>query len=402
MRSAEHYILYVSPERVQKPGFAEWAKKQAIAAFAIDEAHCISQWGPDFRPDYSRLSLLRSLRPDIPILALTASATPEVLRDIVKQLELKKPDKHIHGFYRPNLYYQVEVCPDTPMKIAWLRRALLQVPKGRILIYCGTRKQCEGLTTELGVEFPDMGFYHAGMSPDERTRIQKDYETGKLRILAATNAFGMGVDHPDVRLVVHFQMPSHVESLYQEMGRAGRDGKDSTCLLLYSKKDKGLHSYFIQQSDASSAIVNRRWRALDIITQFAEGGECRHSGILTYFRDAFRLKACGHCDICAPDSPRRIQLPEVTKPAKKGKKAFSDAPLSPEEDLRMEVLREWRKAYADENDIPAFLVFSNKTLRELAVRAPTTLDELEKVYGFGPHKVEHLGHLVLAKLSECH
>ena len=283
MRSAEHYILYVSPERVQKPGFAEWAKKQPISAFAIDEAHCISQWGPDFRPDYSRLSLLRSIRPDIPILALTASATPEVLRDIIKQLELKKPDQHVHGFYRPNLYYQVEVCADTPVKISWLRQALLQTPKGRILIYCGTRKQSEGLTTELGMEFPDMGFYHAGMSTDERNRIQKDYETGKIRILAATNAFGMGVDHPDVRLVAHFQMPSHVESLYQEMGSAGRDGKDSTCLLLYSKKDKGLHSYFIQQSDASSAIVNRRWRALDIITQFAEGGECRHSGILTYF-----------------------------------------------------------------------------------------------------------------------
>jgi ATP-dependent DNA helicase RecQ len=320
---------------------------------------------------------------------------------------LKKPDQHIHGFYRPNLYYQVEVCANEATRLSWLRQAILQHPTGRVLIYCGTRKQTEELVNELGHEFPDMGFYHAGMDTEERNRIQGDYEDGKIRILAATNAFGMGIDHPDVRLVAHYQMPARIEALYQEMGRAGRDGRESTCLMLYAKKDKGLHSFFIRESDAPPEIIDNRWRALDVITQYAEGGECRHSGILTYFRDAYRIKACGHCDICAPDSPRRITLSELFRrsaaPKRKSSRSDSgsDAPLSKEAELRYEVLRDWRKEYAEEHEIPAFLVFSNKTLRALAVEAPESIDELEEIYGMGPHKIEHLGSLILDKLDEC-
>lgn len=405
LQTSERYILYLSPERVQKPGFSDWIKKQRISLFAVDESHCISQWGPDFRPDYHRLEILRSLRPDVPIMALTASATPEVLRDIVSRLQLRKPDRHIHGFYRKNLFYQVEVCGDMAAKMTWLRQALLRTRRGRILIYCGTRIQCEDLTTELAPEFSEMGFYHAGMTAEERNRVQKDYEEGRIRILAATNAFGMGIDHPDVRLIVHFQMPARIESLYQEMGRAGRDGEDSTCLLLYAKKDKGLHSYFIRQSDGPKEIISHRWRALDVITQYAEGGECRHAGILTYFRDAYRLKSCGHCDVCAPDSPRLIPAPtlerEATPTRSRAKTRPIDAPLSPDAEVRSAVLKDWRKEYADEHDIPAFLVFSNRTLRDLAQRNPTTLEELEEVYGMGPHKLEHLGGLILEKLGEC-
>jgi ATP-dependent DNA helicase RecQ len=295
-----------------------------------------------------------------------------------------------------------------------LREAIRRTPTGRIIVYCGTRKQADEIASDLKDEFEGIAAYHAGMDAEKRTRIQQAYEEGKTRILAATNAFGMGIDHPDVRLVVHYQMPANIESYYQEMGRAGRDGQDSTCLLLYAKKDKGLHSYFITQSDADSKTINLRWRSLDAITQFAEGGECRHSGILTYFRDTQRIKSCGHCDICAPSSPRRVPMPRATsfaKTAVRKRKAGTASPektasaipetLSREGEIRAEILREWRKSYADELDIPAFMVFSNKTLQDLAAKNPATLEELEAVYGLGPKKIEHFGKKLLGELKNC-
>ncbi len=411
MKDSPQYLLYLSPERVQKPGFAAWLKTQNISLFAIDESHCVSQWGPDFRKDYFRLELLRELRPTAPILALTATATPPVLKDIEEKLSLRNPDKHIHGFYRPNLYYQVEQCDNDGEKYAFLEQALQQTPKGRVLIYCGTRNQTEDVANTFRKEFPGLGYYHAGLSPEQRQKTELDYGVGKIRVLAATNAFGMGIDHPDVRLVVHLQMPANIESLYQEMGRAGRDGTPSTCLLLFSKKDKGLHAYFINKTPLEKKYVAARWRALDTITQFSEGGECRHAGILTYFKDSRRLKACGHCDVCLPASPRKIAEPKpvarlassLKKPTKSRSKSASkfsdDKPLSSKEQLRADMLKDWRKSYADERDIPAFLVFSNKTLNDLARKNPTTLDQLEGIYGLGDHKIEHLGPEIIKQLE---
>lgn len=393
------FLLYLSPERVQKPGFAAYIKERPVNLFAIDEAHCISQWGPDFREDYHRLELLRDLRPDVPILALTATATPQVLRDIRRQLRLQKPEKHIHGFYRPNLYYQVEWCEGDAQKFLFLRQALEQYPEGRILIYCGTRKQCEGLSESLSADFAGVDHYHAGLPNEQRHRVQQEFERGETRILAATNAFGMGIDHPDVRLVVHFHMPANIESLYQEMGRAGRDGQNSTCLLLYSRKDKSLQSFFIRESKATGNHLRYRWDALETIVQYAEGGECRHGGILTYFQDARRLMQCGHCDACDPKSPRRIVLSDSDRTlaavprrsaGKKTKKAF-EGPLSPEANARAQMLKEWRKNFAKSRDLPAFMIFSNKTLHDLAHRAPANNEELAAVYGMGPQKIENFG-----------
>lgn len=400
MESASKFLLYLSPERIQKEGFAKWLSSKKPVLFAIDEAHCVSQWGHDFREDYNRLSLLREIAPEVPILALTATATPQVASDIAKRLTLKDPDRHVYGFYRPNLYYQVRSCSSADDKLEALVSAVNGVSEGRVLVYCGTRGATEELCHQLSKFNPKVGYYHAGMDSTQRTEVQGQYDSGEIRILCATNAFGMGIDHPDVRLIVHYQLPANLESYYQEIGRAGRDGKESTCLLLYAKKDKGLQSFFITQSTAPKSIISYRWRALDAIVQYAEGGECRHSGILTYFRDAQRIDECGHCDICAPNSNRRFKFAErpsakfIRKKrgtAKTKTPILDDGPVSPEIEARMKQIRQWRTGYAKAKDIPAFMVFSNKTLKDLAMKAPSTQTDLLKVYGLGEHKVDEFG-----------
>lgn len=404
MREPGPYVLYLSPERVQTDGFADWLGSQNVVLFAIDEAHCVSQWGHDFREDYSKLAKLREIKPGVPILALTATATPRVLSDIEKQLKIRVRDRHVYGFYRPNLFYQIETCPDDHYKLGMLVNAIDATPSGRILIYSGTRQGCEDLAAILGNHYPRVGYYHAGMTADERRETQSKLESGDLRIVVATNAFGMGIDYPDVRLVAHMQTPANIESLYQEMGRAGRDGLMSRCLLLYAKKDRGLHSFFINQSNAPQSVISQKWRSLEAITQYIESSECRHGGILTYFRDNERIEACGHCDICKPHSEWVVMRPQdIGKRAKaKLRKAGKQQPGaidSPDAEARALVLRDWRKKFSRERDIPAFIVFSDRTLRDLANKNPRTLSELESVYGLGPAKIELFGNDVLRELG---
>lgn len=395
------YILYLSPERIQKSGFAPWLTKQKVNLFAIDEAHCISHWGHDFRTEYSEIKLLREIHPNVPMMALTATATPLVKNDIIRQLNLKDPDQHVYGFYRPNLYYQVEFCEDEMDKENLVLAALSKAPTGRVIIYCGTRKSTEEWADLLALSGEKVAFYHAGLASQDRVKLEAAYQSGEVRVLTATNAFGMGIDHPDVRLVVHTQMPGNIESYYQEVGRAGRDGLPSTCLLTYSKKDKGLQSFFINSSDASPKIKAQRWSALNAMIQYAEGSECRHGDILTYFKDKNRISRCGHCDSCAPKTSHRVLVPNRPKIIKKSKK--KDVLLKsdiPAHDLwKVEVIREWRKEFAKKNDIPAFMVFSDKSLRDLILKAPSNEEELEKVYGFGKKKIDLIGKALLKKLN---
>lgn len=412
------YVLYLSPERVQKEGFQKWILDRKITLFAVDEAHCVSQWGHDFREEYTQLRILKQLRPDVPILALTASATPTVLLDISKNLTLKDPDQRVHGFYRPNLYYQVESCESEDAKDLMLFEAIKQNPEGRVLVYCGTRKVTEYVAEFLKLNFKKVAHYHAGLSTEERTRTQNAYIKSELRILVATNAFGMGIDQPDVRLVVHYQMPGNIDALYQEMGRAGRDEKHSTCLMLYSKKDKGLQSFFIQNSKAPKNIKEARWKNLEALISYSESNECRHAEILAYYKDPQKVPLCGHCDSCDPQSERRIKKQirpiertsskSTSKTKSKSKTKIKPSVGSPtgdsliltaEQEERFQRLRAWRKKKALELDTAAFIIFSDRALKHMAIDNPKNLDQLLNVFGVGESKVEKFGWDILAELG---
>lgn len=404
LRDDGAFVLYLSPERAGTAGFARWLVEQQPLLFAIDEAHCVSQWGHDFRPDYRLLSRLREIRPEVPILALTATATPQVVEDIERALRMREAKRHIHGFYRPNLYYQVARCRNDADKSAWLEQALRHTPAGRVIVYCGTRKASEEVARQLSAQFEGVGFYHAGLKPEERTRIQDDFAAGGLRILTATIAFGMGIDYPDIRLVVHHQMPGRLEAYYQEMGRAGRDGLPATCLMLYAKRDKGLQSYFIRESDAPSEVIHQHWRALDAIVAYMESATCRHAGILTYFRDSQRLENCGHCDVCDPASSQTVQeppSPEASRGRKRRKKPGPAEPATPAQEALAGKLRDWRRAWASDHDQAPFMVFHDRTLYALAEARPSTRDALLAVPGIGPHKLEQFGDALLRALAEA-
>ncbi|MBI5305868.1 MAG: RecQ family ATP-dependent DNA helicase [Chloroflexi bacterium] len=239
-------IVYVAPERLRNAAFLDALKHTRVALLAVDEAHCISQWGHDFRPDYLRLREFADALNRPPMIALTATATPQVQTDIIAQLGLRAPIKIVTGFNRPNLALRVRYTPDDDAKRRELA-ALLREHTGSAIIYAGTRRGTEEISAFCGeVTRAPAAFYHAGMADDERTRVQDAFMRDKIKIIVATNAFGMGVDKPDIRAVIHYAIPSTVEAYYQEIGRAGRDGEPARVVLLYSPKDRELQEWFIE------------------------------------------------------------------------------------------------------------------------------------------------------------
>ena len=291
-----HYkLLYVAPERLMLAGWIENLKTWNVSCIAIDEAHCVSEWGHDFRPEYRQLAKLRTALPDVPMMALTATATGRVREDIVTHLKLRDPQTFVASFNRPNLTYRV-VPKDEPAKqiIAFVRKR--EHESG--IIYCASRATAERVAESLA----GRGFlarpYHAGLDAAERARNQEMFLRDDTRIICATIAFGMGINKPNVRWVIHHDLPKNIEGYYQETGRAGRDGLPGDCLLLFSPGDIAKQTHFLDEitNEQERSIARAQLRR---IVHYAESSGCRRAELLQYFGETFPLNNCGACDNCA-------------------------------------------------------------------------------------------------------
>ncbi len=294
LTAGEYKLLYVAPERLMLPDFLPWLKQWQVAALAVDEAHCISEWGHDFRPEYRQLAAVREMLPGLPVIALTATATPRVREDILKQLHLQEPAVFIASFNRPNLTYRV-IPKSKPERQVWEFASARPEDSG--IVYCQARKTTESMAATLKAEGLPALAYHAGLEPAQRAKNQDAFLRDEARIVCATIAFGMGINKPNVRWVIHADLPKNVEGYYQETGRAGRDGLPSDCLLLYSRGDLMKNLRFLDElTDPQAKQVARR--QLDQMAAYAESPQCRRVPLLGYFGEEWTEENCGACDAC--------------------------------------------------------------------------------------------------------
>ena len=292
LHHGEYRMLYVAPERLMLDTFLERAVNWNIAQFAIDEAHCISEWGHDFRPEYRELKKLRTHFPDVPMMALTATATERVRADIVKQLKLREPRCYVASFNRPNLTYRV-VPKAAPYE--QLLEFIRSRPNESGIVYCASRKSADSLARNLSEDGVIAKPYHAGLTSAERTKNQEAFLRDDVRVVTATIAFGMGINKPNVRFVMHYDLPKNLESYYQETGRAGRDGLPSECVLLFSASDVAKQLHFIDEKSESEARIART--QLQQMVHYAETRDCRRMTLLRYFGE-YTKPSCEGCDNC--------------------------------------------------------------------------------------------------------
>jgi len=387
-------LLYVAPERIMIPDFFVFLHQLNINLIAIDEAHCISEWGHDFRPEYRKLNLLKIHFPTIPLIALTSTATPQVQNDIVNQLNMVSPQIYRASLNRKNLFYQIRPKKETYQH---LLRYLKNHPNDSGIIYCQSRKSVDNLSRKLQKEGIRVLPYHAGLSSDVRTENQGKFIKDDVEIIVATIAFGMGIDKPNVRYVIHCDMPKSIEGYYQETGRAGRDGLKSDCILFFSYGDKIKHEYFIKQIENEQyrqIAYKKMWDILDFCTSI----KCRRKYLLNYFGEKYNIHNCNMCDVCVPlEKVEAVSYQKGEVKISKAKKSF-DFEYSEFDQKLFEILRALRKEIADKERMPPYIVFSDVALKEMSTRYPQDFKNFRKIDGVGEIKLKKYGSIFLEKI----
>jgi ATP-dependent DNA helicase RecQ len=385
-------LLYLSPERLVRGEVLEWLKTVPVGFFAIDEAHCISEWGHEFRPEYRQLRALREWFPQTPIAAFTASATRQVRHDILAQLQLRDPARFVMSFHRPNLRYVVKECgPGEQDRL--LASALKWHRDSNIILYAPTVKSVEATAAGLSARGIAAVPYHGQMDAKIRQRNQELWMSGEKPVLVGTIAFGLGINKPDVRAVIHLSLPKSIEQYYQEAGRAGRDGLPADCALLWQKRDIGLLTYFIQET-RDPQEKERSWQRYHAIRRFVENQRCRHRQICMHFGETPKWDRCEACDVCG------VELEWMALKKEVGIQKSEVRMAGPVSGPLRDSLREWRRKLAKELSVPPYVVMHDSTLDALCRRRPRTIAELLDVPGIGERRAERFGAQILKLIAE--